>query len=90
MEAIRSSETLVITYKTTRRHNPKDDNRHLDSADNLKYEVLTQELDGDFSSGYKYFLVRIQVVTAASMKITYGLLRRVVTHHPNDVGSKHL
>jgi hypothetical protein len=24
------------------------------------------------------------------MKITYGLLRRVVTHHPNDVGSKHL
>jgi hypothetical protein len=28
MEAIRSSETLVTTYKTTRRHNPEDQNRH--------------------------------------------------------------
>jgi hypothetical protein len=32
MEAIRSSETLVITYKTTRRHNPKDYNNPLSTS----------------------------------------------------------
>jgi hypothetical protein len=29
MEAIRSSEMLVTTYKTARCHNPQDHNRHL-------------------------------------------------------------
>jgi hypothetical protein len=35
-EAIPSSETLAITYKTTRRHNPEDNNTHLHLGENLK------------------------------------------------------
>jgi hypothetical protein len=36
MEAIRSSETLVISCKTTRRHNPEDHDRHLHHRENLR------------------------------------------------------
>jgi hypothetical protein len=36
VEAIRSSETKVTTYKITRRHNPEDHNRHLHRRENLK------------------------------------------------------
>jgi hypothetical protein len=36
MEAVCSSETLLSTYKSTRRYNPKDQHRHLHRRENLK------------------------------------------------------
>jgi hypothetical protein len=37
-EAIRSSETLLAIYKTSRRHNPEDHNRH-HPHENLTYQM---------------------------------------------------
>jgi hypothetical protein len=39
METIRSSETLVNTYKTTLRHNPEEKYRHLYSRENFKTQT---------------------------------------------------
>jgi hypothetical protein len=39
MEAIRSSETLVTIYKTTRLHNPEDYHRHLHHRQNFKTQI---------------------------------------------------
>jgi hypothetical protein len=36
MEAVRSSETLVTTYKTAWHHNPEDHNQYLYCHENLK------------------------------------------------------
>jgi hypothetical protein len=36
MKVIRSSETLVTTYKTTLRHNPEDHSLHLHCRENLR------------------------------------------------------
>jgi hypothetical protein len=40
MEAIRSSETSVSTYKTALRHNPGDNIRHFHRCENLKSQIL--------------------------------------------------
>jgi hypothetical protein len=42
METVRSSETFVITYKTTRCHNPEDQNRQIHLCDNLKSQKMKQ------------------------------------------------
>jgi hypothetical protein len=39
MVEIRSSETLVNTYKTTRCHNSEDHNRYLQRREKLKSEI---------------------------------------------------
>jgi hypothetical protein len=36
MEALCFSETLIPTYKSTRRYNPEDEHRHLHLCDNLR------------------------------------------------------
>jgi hypothetical protein len=41
MEAICSSETLITTYKLTRRHHPEDHNRHVHRRENLKFQIVT-------------------------------------------------
>jgi hypothetical protein len=35
----RSSETLASTYKSTQRHNPEDQNRHLHCRENFKSHI---------------------------------------------------
>jgi hypothetical protein len=40
METVCFSETLVSTYKSTRRYNPEDQHRHLRRRENLKSHVL--------------------------------------------------
>jgi hypothetical protein len=40
MEAVRSSETSVAIYKTTRRHNPEDHNRHFYRRENLRSQIM--------------------------------------------------
>jgi hypothetical protein len=41
MEAIRSSETLVTIYKTTRGYNPEDHSRHIHRRENTKSQLVT-------------------------------------------------
>jgi hypothetical protein len=40
MEAVCSSETLVSTYKSTRRYYPEDQHRHLHRSENLKPKYI--------------------------------------------------
>jgi RNase adaptor protein for sRNA GlmZ degradation len=42
MKAILSSETLVTAYKTTRRHNPEDHNRHTYKDIKQEINILSQ------------------------------------------------
>jgi hypothetical protein len=46
-EAVCSSETLVSTYKSTRRYSPEDQHRHLHFHQNLKSHI------GNFSLSLK-------------------------------------
>jgi hypothetical protein len=39
METLCFSEMLVSTYKSTRRHNPEDQHRHLHRRENLKFHI---------------------------------------------------
>jgi hypothetical protein len=52
MEAECSSETSVSTYKSTRRHDPKEQQRHLRCRDNFKSQV------SDRAPGQTEWLVR--------------------------------
>jgi hypothetical protein len=42
MEAVRTSQTFVSTYRFTRRYNPEDQHRHFQSRENLKSHILTE------------------------------------------------
>lgn len=46
-DGLRPFETLVSTYKSTRRYNPEDQRRHLHCRENLKFctETLRYELN---------------------------------------------
>jgi hypothetical protein len=41
METTCFSESLVSTYKSTRRYNPEDQQQHLHRLENLKLQILT-------------------------------------------------
>jgi hypothetical protein len=41
MDAVRSSETSVTFYQTTRRHNPEDSTFHSNHSENLKSNITT-------------------------------------------------
>jgi hypothetical protein len=41
MEAVCSSETLVPTYKSTRRHNPENHNQQLHRRENLRIRAVS-------------------------------------------------
>jgi hypothetical protein len=44
MKAIRFSETLVTTYKTTRRQNQQDHNQHIYHCENFKSQHKKRSL----------------------------------------------
>jgi hypothetical protein len=54
MEAIRSYETLVTTYKTTRRHNPEDNNRQIGQLivplGNIVLQEKSKKMRGELQS----------------------------------------
>jgi hypothetical protein len=43
MEAMRPAETFVTAYKTTRHHNPKDDNLYFHRFVNIKCHIAHPE-----------------------------------------------
>jgi hypothetical protein len=76
MEEVYSSETLVSTYKSTRRCNPEDQHRHLHRRDNLKSNIQNEELHNFYSSSNIIRVTRSRTMIWAEHAAYIGRTRR--------------